>query len=334
MKRFPILWIVFCLMSFSACSGEDTSQGTSLFVSPTTSQYSSVVTIPTTLPTYTTQPTEQMCVVSYTPKVENDNATYTGLPPLPAISYWVTDPDNFRGLSITRVDYSFGAASNGLPHNLTVDNQNRFDLWGTDCLSWDAITQEKVLYLTFDCGYEYENLTSVILDILLEKNIPATFFCTLTYLRSSPQVVSRMIAEGYHVGNHSQTHPENPAALSREKMAMEVLAVENHLRVNFGYTAQYFRFPSGIYSENAVELVSSLGYRSVFWSIAYADWDPANQQGTAVALQTLKERLHPGAVILLHTTSSDNAQILAEFVDYAISQGYRFADLDQYTGWN
>ena len=119
-----------------------------------------------------------------------------------------------------------------------------------------------------------------------------------------------------------------------EQMALEALAVENYLRVNFGYSSRYFRFPSGVYSENAVEVLHCVGYRSVFWSIAYADWDPENQQGTEVALNTLKNRLHPGAVILLHTTSPDNAKILAEFIDYAISQGYRFANLDEYAGWS
>ena len=116
-------------------------------------------------------------------------------------------------------------------------------------------------------------------------------------------------------------------------MALQALAVENYLRVNFGYSARYFRFPSGVYSQNAVQVLSSVGYRSVFWSIAYADWDPENQIGPEKALQTLIDRLHPGAVILLHTTSRDNAQILSDFIDYAIAQGYTFRSLDDYPGW-
>ena len=293
-----------------------------------------VPTVPTIVPTAPTQPEEDYAIVHYVPNVENDGKTYTGLSALAVVEYMVRDPKNLRQLSTSRVDHSFGAASNGKPHSITVDNQKRFDEWKTGALAWDNISQEKVLYLTFDCGYEYKNLTSVMLDTLKEKNVQATFFCTMTYMRSSHQAVARMIAEGHNVGNHSLSHPDNCASLNREQMALEVLAVENYLRVNFGYSAKYFRFPSGVYSENAVELLQSVGYRSVFWSIAYADWDPENQQGTQVALKTLKDRLHPGAVILLHTTSPDNAAILGEFIDYAISKGYRFANLNDYPGWN
>ena len=295
---------------------------------------STIPTIPTTQPVEPALPEDIFAAVQYTPSIANGGKTYTGLPALPTVEYLVMDPQNLRELSTTRIDHSFGAASNGKPHNITVENQNRFDDWKTGALAWDKISQEKVLYLTFDCGYEYENLTSVMLDVLKEKQVQATFFCTMTYLRSSYEVVARMITEGHHVGNHSLTHPSDCASLSREQMALEALAVENYLRVNFGYSSRYFRFPSGVYSENAVEVLHCVGYRSVFWSIAYADWDPENQQGTEVALNTLKNRLHPGAVILLHTTSPDNAKILAAFIDYAISQGYRFANLDEYAGWS
>ena len=152
--------------------------------------------------------------------------------------------------------------------------------------------------------------------------------------QDAPAVVARMIKEGHHVGNHSLSHPSNCAALSREELAREALAVENYLRVNFGYSSKYFRFPGGVYSENAVELLRSVGYRSVFWSIAYADWDPEDQMGKDKAFQTVTSRLHPGAVILLHSTSPDNAAILADLIDYAIEQGYQFRSLDEYPGWN
>jgi peptidoglycan-N-acetylmuramic acid deacetylase len=286
-----------------------------------------------TSPTAPTQPWEEHAIVSYDPQVQNGGITYTGLPGLPAVDYLIRDPKNEEKLSTERIDFSFGVASDGKPHNRTVSNQQRFEDWGSGALAWDHISQEKVLYLTFDCGYEYENITSEVLDILGEKGIKTTFFCTMTYLRSCPEVVARMIAEGHNVGNHSLSHPEDCAALSREEMSLQALAVENYLRVNFGYSAKYFRFPSGVYSENAVEVLSSVGYKSVFWSIAYADWDPKNQIGPEKAMQTLIDRLHPGAVILLHTTSRDNAQILSDFIDYALSQGYTFRSLDDYPGW-
>lgn len=269
-----------------------------------------------------------------THKITGKGFTYTGLPALMQIEYTVKDADNLRGLDAKRQDHSYGVAKDGKPHNITVMNQDRFDSYGTNALTWDNKTEEKVLYLTFDCGYKYEDLVARILDTLKEKQVPAAFFCTIDYLRAAPDDAARMIADGHIVGNHSATHPGDCSAISREKMAWEVLGVENYLRENFGYTSKYFRFPCGVYSENAIELVNSIGYRSVFWSIAHVDWDPANQPGEEISFNTVTSRLHPGAVILLHSTSPDNAAILADFIDYCIEQGYTFRSLDQYEYWN
>lgn len=260
--------------------------------------------------------------------------TYTGLADLKEISYYVSDPYNENGLSTEKVSHSFGVAKEGQPHSITVDNQNRFDSWKHNALAWDNKTEGKVLYLTFDCGYEYENLTGDILDTLKEKDVPAAFFCTLDYLEDAPEFVTRMINEGHIVGNHSTTHPSDSSALSREELAWELLGVHNYLRTNFGYRSHYFRFPTGTYSENAVELVDSVGYRSVFWSIAHSDWDPENQPGVDVSFDTVTGRLHSGAVILLHACSPDNAAILGDFIDYAEEQGYEFKSLDEYEYWD
>ena len=173
-----------------------------------------------------------------------------------------------------------------------------------------------------------------MLDTLKEKNVKAAFFCTMSYLKTAPNVVTRMINEGHIVGNHTTNHPSNSAALTRTELAEELLGVHNYLRVKFGYNSEYFRFPAGVYSENALDLVDSVGYKSVFWSIAHTDWDPENQPGVDKSFQTVTERLHPGAVILLHTTSPDNAEILGDFIDYAREQGYEFRTLDQYKYWN
>ena len=231
-----------------------------------------------------------------------------------------------------RNPFSFGVASGGTPHGITVNNQATFDAYGTNALAWDNKSGEKVLYLTFDCGYKYGELTSQMLDTLKDKNVKAAFFCTMDYLDDEPAVISRMIAEGHTVGNHSTTHPDC-TTLSREQFAKELLGVHNYMRVNFGYTPRYFRFPTGAYSECALELANSVGYRSVFWSVAYADWDPQNQQGTESAFSQVTSRLHPGAVILLHSTSPDNAAILGRVIDYARGQGYEFRTLDEYEYW-
>ncbi len=266
--------------------------------------------------------------------VTGKGMTYTGLPALMQIEYTVKDADNLRGLDTKRQDHCYGVAKDGKPHSITVSNQDRFDSYGTNVLTWDNKTEEKVLYLTFDCGYKYEDLVTRILDTLKEKQVPAAFFCTVDYLRAAPHDTARMISDGHIVGNHSTTHPGDCSALSREKMAWELLGVENYLRENFGYTSKYFRFPCGVYSENALELVDSVGYRSVFWSIAHVDWDPENQPGEEVSFNTVTSRLHPGAVILLHSTSPDNAAILGDFIDYCTEQGYTFRSLDEYEYWN
>lgn len=264
------------------------------------------------------------------PEIVNEAATYTGTEPLEIIRFSVSDPENAEQLSTESKSFGFGAAKEGKPSQLTVDNQTYFDSLERGVLAWDNRTEEKVLYLTFDCGYEYENLTADMLDVLKEKEVSAAFFCTLDYLETAPQVVKRMIDEGHIVGNHSTTHPADSAALSREEMAWEILGVDNYLRANFGYTSSYFRFPAGVYSENALDLVDDVGFKSVFWSLAHADWDPKDQPGVEKSFKTITERLHPGAVILLHTTSPDNAAILADYIDYARQQGYTFRSLDEY----
>lgn len=272
--------------------------------------------------------------VSYPVEKANGGVTYTALPSLPEIEYTVPDAENTRALSTEKIDFSYGAAKDGEPHSITVNNQKIFDSYGTNALAWDNKTREKVLYLTFDCGYEYQNITPQMIDILKEKNVPAAFFCTLDYIKDAPQAVKYMIEEGHIVGNHSVHHPSNSASLSREKLASEFLGVHNYLRVNFGYSSQYFRFPTGAFSENALDLAACIGYRSVFWSIAHADWDPENQPGVDKSFKTVTSRLHPGAVILLHTTSPDNLAILGDFIDYARSEGYTFKSLDDYAYWN
>lgn len=333
MKRLFVLLLALILVLLSACENNETTTGSTPPQSVTTDpSVSSQPTVPTA-PTIPTQPWENYATVSYAPESANGGVTYTGLPSLPAVEYLVYDPENLLQLATERVDHSFGAAADGQPHHITVSNQQRFDGWGTGALAWDNVSEEKVLYLTFDCGYEYQNITSQLLDVLKEKQVTAAFFCTMDYICDAPEVVTRMIQEGHNVGNHSLSHPSNCAALSREELALEALAVENYLRVNFGYSSRYFRFPGGVYSESAVQLLQSVGYRSVFWSIAYADWDPENQVGEDKAFQTVTSRLHPGAVILLHSTSPDNAAILADFIDYAIAQGYQFRSLDDYPGW-
>lgn len=145
-------------------------------------------------------------------------------------TYTVVDPENKRGLSNEKHGYGFGVAKNGQPHSISVNNQKTFDsMENVDALALDTVSTDKRMYLTFDCGYEYKNLTADILDTLKKKDVKAAFFITLPYAKSNPELVQRMIDEGHIVGNHSATHPVFPD-ISRTKMAQEIYRVDEYLQ--------------------------------------------------------------------------------------------------------
>ena len=244
--------------------------------------------------------------------------------------YTVVDAENARGIDNKKHGFGFGAAKNGKPHEISVDNQKRFDKYeNIEALALDTVSTDKRMYLTFDCGYEYKNLTNDILDILAEKNVKVAFFVTLSYIKNNPEKVDRMIKDGHIVGNHSATHPVFPD-ISRRKMAEELYKVDEYLQKHFNYKTDYFRFPTGAYSENALELVTSVGYKSIFWSIAHGDYDTENQPTVQKTFDTVTGRFHPGAVILLHASSQSNVDALRDIIDEAHAQGYTFKSLDDY----
>lgn len=250
--------------------------------------------------------------------------TFTGLEPLPQKDFPVVDPDNMRSLSDKAINHSYGVSKDGVPHQISVDNQQFYEKFNGICLDTG---NAKNIYLTFDCGYE-NGYTDEILDVLKEKKVPAAFFVTYPYVKDNPQLTARMITEGHVVGNHSVNHP-NFSTISRTQMVDEIKGLDDYLRESFGYSAPFFRFPEGACSENALDLVQTIGYQSVFWSSAYADWDTENFKGKEYAFNTVTSRLHPGCVLLLHAVSKDNADALGDIIDYAISQGYTFKSLEQ-----
>lgn len=269
------------------------------------------------IPSTTNAPTEQTTT-------QADSTTRVALPP---VSYNVNDPQNTHKLPTARISHSYGAAKGGLPHSISVESQAFFEKKPYRAYTLGQQSGEKILYLTFDCGWE-NGYTTKVLDVLEEKKVPAAFFATLQHIKSEPELIARMIAQGHIVGNHSSRHPDF-SKISRTEMAKELEDCENYLRSHFNYSSSYFRFPEGVYTENALELVQSLGFTSVFWSLSWADWDVTKTKGEAYAFDIITERLHPGAIILLHSVSPDNAAALGDIIDYARSQGYIFHSLDQ-----
>ncbi|MGN7453998.1 delta-lactam-biosynthetic de-N-acetylase [Paenibacillus pasadenensis] len=189
-------------------------------------------------------------------------------------------------------------------------------------------TSRKELYLTFDNGYEKDGLTGTILDVLKEKNVPAIFFITGHYVKTEPELVKRMAAEGHLIGNHSWSHPDM-STLPPEKIRQELADVKKAVAELTGVQKMdYLRAPRGIFSEPMLAASGAEGYRNVFWSVAYKDWDTSAQRGADYAYRNVMEQLHPGAVLLLHAVSSDNTQALGRIIDGARAQGYEFKSLD------
>lgn len=321
MKRIRICCLLLlCAMLCSAC-GNSAASDNARQLNPATETQPEATDPATGETTLIATP---LPVTAQKPVLQNGE-TYTGLPALALQDFAVEDPENTRGLSTEKVGYSYGVAKDGAPHETSVQNQSYFSENGYQAFCLDTVSEEKTLYLTFDCGYE-NGYTEMILDTLKEKDVPAAFFCTLPQVEDNPQLIARMITEGHIVGNHSVKHPSFPT-LTRIEMAQEIQGMDDYLRTNFGYSEPFFRFPMGEYSDCALDLVGSIGYRSVFWSVAYEDWDLDNQRGTQYAFDTVTARLHPGAVILLHSVSPDNANALGQIIDWAREQGYVFKSL-------
>ena len=188
---------------------------------------------------------------------------------------------------------------------------------------------EKVLYLTFDAGYE-NGCTAKILDTLKEKQVPAAFFLVGNYIQRSPDLVRRMVAEGHTVGNHTMHHYDMSRLSDKAAFSKELTDLEALYKETVGQELpKYYRPPQGIYSEENLKMAQELGYKTLFWSLAYVDWNNDAQPTREAAFAKLLPRTHNGAVVLLHSTSKTNAEILGELIDKWKEAGYRFGTLDE-----
>ena len=205
---------------------------------------------------------------------------------------------------------------------------------GVDQLAkYDAVylgnPREKTIYLTFDSGYE-NGCTEKILDVLKDHNVPAAFFLVGNYMERNPELVKRMVSEGHIVGNHTMHHHDMSKLTDKASFSKELTDLEDLYREITGMEMEkYYRPPQGIYSEENLAMAKEMGYKTVFWSLAYVDWNNDAQPTREQALQKLLPRIHDGAVVLLHSTSKTNAQILDEVLTEWKNMGYSFGNISQ-----
>ena len=188
---------------------------------------------------------------------------------------------------------------------------------------------QKVIYLTFDCGYE-NGYTASILDTLKKHNAPAAFFVVGNMIESAPDLIRRMVAEGHIVGNHTYHHPDMSSISDQAAFQKELESLEALFQETTGQTmSKYYRPPQGKYNVENLRQAKALGYKTILWSLAYVDWYVDDQPTPEQAYSKLLPRIHDGAIVLLHSTSRTNAEILDELLTKWEEMGFSFASLDQ-----
>lgn len=209
--------------------------------------------------------------------------------------------------------------------NATINDLKQYNAY------YASDTDEKILYLTFDAGYENGN-TPAILDALKKHQAPAAFFAVGNFIKDNPDLIKRMITEGHIVGNHTMTHPDMSQISSMESFQKELEGVEELYTSATGEPmTKFYRPPRGVYSTENLSMAKELGYSTFFWSLAYVDWIQEQQPSKEEAFQKLIPRIHPGAIVLLHNTSSTNAAILDELLTRWEEMGYQFHSIKELT---
>ena len=208
------------------------------------------------------------------------------------------------------------------------DIKYSYDKCETYYINKNVAAGDKVIYLTFDCGYE-NGYTGAILDTLKKHNAQATFFVTKSYIRDAADLVKRMKEEGHFVGNHTCTHP-NLGEATTEKVIKEITDCADYMKEKTGYTMDpYLRPPEGAYSERSLHITMDLGYKTILWSLAYADWDPNDQPGKQFVIDHFTKYHHNGGIPLIHVVSESNMQALDEVLTMLENEGYRFGSLSE-----
>lgn len=219
----------------------------------------------------------------------------------------------------------------GCDHASPTTDPSFISAFGDSCFYLDqksAEQGEKKLYLTFDAGYENGNI-SKILDVLKEEKVPAAFFVLSHLIKSEPSLLERMKKEGHLVCNHTARH-KNMARFEKDAFKNELSALETLYETQTGNRLdRFYRPPEGTFSFSNLSWAKEMGYKTVFWSLAYKDWNDEVAPNREKAVEILKKNTHPGAVVLLHPTTALNADILPEMISYWRAEGYCFGTLNE-----
>lgn len=234
-------------------------------------------------------------------------------------------PVNSENLSNKKIGWGIKRNNNHEQPDLGAENKALIDQYEGIAM---GNANDKYVYLTFDEGYE-AGYTEQILDTLKENDVKAAFFITAHYVNSKPELVKRMLEEGHIVGNHTVNHYSMPD-LTDEKIKSEIQNLHTAIYEKTGYEMKYFRPPMGEYSQRTLSQIKSLGYTTVMWSFAYDDWDEKKQDREDYAKEKILSNVHPGAVILLHGNSKDNANTLDYCIKEIKNMGYEFRTLDNF----
>ena len=205
----------------------------------------------------------------------------------------------------------------------------KYDVYWCDKNHTSMEEDDKVIYLTFDAGYENGNIEK-ILDTLKMENVKATFFILDNMIIKGKNIVKRMIDEGHTVANHTLRHKDMSKISNIEDFEKELTSLETLFKESFGQNmSKYYRPPEGKFTEENLKWAQDLGYKTIMWSFAYADWDNKNQPSCDNALNKILSNVHNGEVILLHPTSSTNAEIMPKLIQELKKQGFRFGDMEE-----
>lgn len=313
-----------CIFSLTACSSRKDTPSSSSSPSPTPTSTATPSPTPSPSPS---SAVDEMTSPSPTPLLDSlgddvsKAASDVASAVTPAMS---TDFEKIGTLDTSLVPWGPGVQQDESGRTTASDQlqakyggNNVFFIAPKDCGKF---------YLTFDEGYE-NGYTPAILDVLKEKNASAVFFVTLPYVKSCPELVQRMIDEGHVVGNHTNHHWD-PTEVTLDQAKQDIEELHTYMQENFNYTMHLYRPPEGHFSEQTLAMVRQMGYTTVLWSFAYADWDPNKQIGYDAALERTEKYIHEGAIYLLHAVSKDNSEILPALIDEIRARGLTIAKWD------